>query len=371
MRVRTAALIAVAAACAAAAAALPGAAPAAGPFGVEVAGNHLVATATGTPVRLLGVDRSSGEYMCTSPTDRTVFAGPTGATSIAAIRDWHADAVRLPLNEDCWLGIDGAAPAASGAAYRADVERYVAALNAAGLYVILDLHWAAPGAILATEQWPMADADHAPTFWRSVSAAFAHDRAVLFDLFNEPFISSWACWLDGCETTFTDGAGDRVSYRTAGMQELVDAVRAGGARNPIMLGGLGYAGDESGWAAHEPSDPDHQLLVSFHTYNFSGCDTTACWNRTIAPLAARIPVVTGEFGESGCTDGYALRYMRWADAHGVSYLGWAWDSTDSGWSCSSGPSLIVDYAGTPTAYGVGLRDHLAELARRRAASAAR
>jgi hypothetical protein len=237
--------------------------------------------------------------------------------------------------------------------------------------VILDLHWAAPGAILATEQWPMADADHAPAFWRSVSAAFAGDRAAIFDLFNEPFITSWSCWLHGCARTFTDSAGRQVTYRTAGMAQLVDAVRASGARNPIMLGGLSYASDESGWAAHEPVDPDHQLIVSFHTYSFSACNTAACWDATIAPLAAATPVVTGEFGESGCTDGYALRYMRWADAHGVSYLGWAWDATDSGWTCGGGPSLIVNYAGTPTAYGVGLRDHLAVLAGRPAASGAR
>jgi hypothetical protein len=146
------------------------------------------------------------------------------------------------------------------------------------------------------------------------------------------------------------------------MQQLVDAVRSTGAANPIMLGGLQWASDETGWAAHEPRDPDHQLIVSFHTYNFSGCNTAACWNATLAPLARTTPVVTGEFGENDCADGYALRYMTWADAHGVSYLGWAWDATDSGWSCSGGPSLIVDYAGRPTPYGAGLRDHLASLA---------
>jgi hypothetical protein len=280
MSVRRVALLAVIAT------ALLSAAPtvaAPGPLGIEVAGNQLLSTATGAPLRLLGVDRSGAEYMCTNGGDRTVFDGPTDPASIEAIRAWHVNAVRVPLNEDCWLGIDGAVPALSGPAYRAAVERYVAALNAAGIYVILDLHWAAPGTILATEQWPMADADHAPAFWRSVAATFADDRAVIFDLFNEPFVTSWSCWLDGCATTFADGAGHRVTYRTAGMQALVDAVRSGGARNPIMLGGLGYAADESGWSAHEPADPDHQLIASFHTYNFSACNTAACWNATIAP----------------------------------------------------------------------------------------
>jgi aryl-phospho-beta-D-glucosidase BglC (GH1 family) len=288
--------------------------------------------------------------MCTRPASRTVFDGPTDAASIQAIVSWHANAVRIPLNEDCWLAINGADPALSGVHYRHAVERYVAALNAAGLYVILDLHWATPGKILATYQWPMADADHAPTFWRSVARAFKRDHAVVFDLFNEPFIGSWPCWEHGCATHF-DYRGNAFTYRTAGMQQLVNAVRSTGASTPLMLGGLEWA-----------SDPDHQLIVSFHTYDYSNCKFEDCWNATIAPLAATTPVVTGEFGETDCDDVFVLPYMSWADAHGVSYLGWAWDSTNSGWSCPWGPSLIVNYAGKPTGYGIGLKSHLAALA---------
>jgi hypothetical protein len=332
------------------------------PFGLEVAGNHLTTLDGRTTVRLLGVNRSGAEYECVFPGDRTVFAGPTGPKSIRAIESWHVDAVRVPLNEDCWLGINGAVPSLSGAVYRRAIARYVAALTAAHLYVVLDLHWAAPGRILADEQWPMADADHAPTFWKSVASTFGTNRAVLFDLFNEPFITSWSCWLDGCRTRFDDSAGRDASYRTAGMQQLLDAVRSTGARNVVLLGGLAYANDESGWASHEPRDPDHQLAVSFHEYQFNICGSSSCWDATIAPLAATTPVVTGEFGESGCRDSFDLGYMRWADTHGISYLGWAWDSTESGWSCSAGPALITNYDGAPTAYGVGLKDHLAVLA---------
>jgi endoglucanase len=71
-----------------------------------------------------------------------------------------------------------------------------------------------------------------------------------------------------------------------------------------------------------------------------------------------VPVVTGENGESDCAHGYVDSYMAWADAHGISYLGWTWNP----WDCSSGPALISDWNGTPTPYGAGLRDHLAALA---------
>jgi endoglucanase len=54
--------------------------------------------------------------------------------------------------------------------------------------------------------------------------------------------------------------------------------------------------------------------------------------------------------------------MRLADAHGIGYLGRSWDAVaPGGWSCSGGPSLIKDYQGTPTAFGIGFRDHLRAL----------
>jgi hypothetical protein len=325
---------------------------------ITVVGNHLV-NGSGQTIRLLGVDRSGTEYTCVY--EKGAFDGPSGAASVAHMAAWHINAVRVPLNEDCWLDINGVL--FGGVAYQKAIERYVSTLEAAGIYVILDLHWAAPGAYEAESQWPMADADHAPTFWKSVATAFKSNTGVLFDLFNEPYISTWSCWLHGCQTSYDDN-GTTVAYRTAGMQQLVTAVRSTGSDAPLMLGGLGYSSEEGGWRSHEPSDPDHKLVVSFHTYNFSGCNTTSCWDSTIAPLAKVVPVVTGEFGENGCTDTYDLSYMPWADAHGVSYLGWAWDSTGppSNWSCSNGPALITNYDGQPTAYGVGLKDHLAALA---------
>jgi hypothetical protein len=72
--------------------------------------------------------------------------------------------------------------------------------------------------------------------------------------------------------------------------------------------------------------------------------------------------VVGELGETDCAHGYIDAFMAWADRHGIDYLGWAWDATSpGGWTCRGGPSLITSYDGTPTAYGVGFRDHLRAL----------
>ena len=338
----------------------PAAIASAAPPVIHVAGNRLV-DAYGTTVRLLGVNRSGTEYACIQGWG--IFDGPSDAASVQAMAAWHINAVRVPLNEDCWLGINGVAAAYGGAAYQQAVEQYVTQLHQAGLIAILDLHWAAPGATRATGQLPMADADHAPAFWSSVATAFKTDASVVFDLFNEPFLDTgnastsdpWACWLNGC--TVNPGNGVGAAWTSAGMQALVNAVRGTGATQPIMAGGLAWSNDLSGWLAHRPADSAGQLAASLHMYQFNTCGDVNCWVSQVAPVAAAVPVVTGELGETDCAGAFISAFMNWADSSGVSYVGWTWDT----WDCRSGPALITDYAGTPTAFGIAFRDHLASL----------
>ena len=324
-----------------AASALVTAPAAARPLALHVHGNRLV-DAGGSAIRLLGVDRSGSEYACVQGWG--FFDGPTDQRAIAAMRSWGINAVRVPLNESCWLGTRGVAPRFGGERYRAAIAAFVARLHAAGLYAILDLHWSSGTSRPATTQEQMADATHAPAFWRSIAGRFGHDPAVVFDLYNEPHGVSWGCWRDGC------GA-------YAGMQRLVDAVRRTGARQPIMLTGLRWGNDLTGWLAHRPRDPRRQLVAGFHVYDFNSCTSAACWDGTVAPVARQAPVVTGELGQRGCAHTFVDRFMAWADRAGVSYLGWGWNKAD----CDGFPALISDFDGTPTRYGEGLRAHLAGL----------
>ena len=319
------------------------------PAAVRVAGNRLVNTA-GRPVRLIGVDRSGTEYACAQGWG--IFDGPSSAASVAAMAAWGINAIRIPLNEDCWLGINGVAPARGGIAYRRAIATYVTLLRRAGMVAVVDLHWSAPGAELAAGQQDMADASHSVAFWHSVASALRGDRNVVFDLYNEPHDISWTCWLAGCTLPATAG---HPAWRAAGMQQLVDAVRTTGAAQPIMVGGLAWAGDLTGWLAHKPVDPRHQLIASVHIYNYSGCRTAACWNRTIGRVAASVPVVTGELGQNTCTGTFPDQYMAWADVHHVSYLAWTWNT----WGCPSG--LIRSYAGAPSGWGTAYRAHLRRL----------
>jgi aryl-phospho-beta-D-glucosidase BglC (GH1 family) len=95
--------------------------------------------------------------------------------------------VRIPLNEDCWLGINGVNPAYGGYNYQKAIGDFVQIILNHGMYVILDLHWTAAGGTLATKQDPMPNKDHSITFWQDCARYFMNKPNVLFDVFNEPF----------------------------------------------------------------------------------------------------------------------------------------------------------------------------------------
>ena len=371
-----------------------------------ISGNHFV-NGAGQTIRLLGVDRTSSEYGCVDGFGYD--DGHFDDADAAAIASWGANAVRIPLNEDCWLGINGqpnssqgANPPLTMAGYRQEIENYVADLNAHGIYAILDLHWTAPGNQVALEQQPMPDSDHSPAFWQSVASTFKGNPAVVFDLFNEPYdptdprsgndgnlsdAVSWNCWDTGtkdgpgggapCSTAAYDENNVKTStYQVAGLQTLLNAVRGTGATQPVLTGGLDFANDLSQWADHAPDDPLNQEAASFHNYQGKQCDNQTCWASTIASVAANVPVVTGEFDEDNFDEPKCANktpstfdqdYMNWADSAGVSYLAWGWivepqDERDAD-GCSAF-YLIDDYVNHTPAQpnGVAVHDHLHALA---------
>jgi hypothetical protein len=338
-------------------------------------------------MRLLGVDVSGTEDACVL--DDGFSWGPFDQAEADAIASWHANAVGVPLNEDCWLGINGAPALYSGNNYQTKIKQWVAEINATGMVAILDLHWSAPGSYAALRAWPMPDEDHSVTFWSQVASAFALDPSVVFDLFGEPYLGTehptsadWACWRAGCtmpEQLCSESQCVTVTYASAGIQQLIDTVRAAGADQPIMVAGLNWAGDPCGlmdsgsnthacaWLAYEPTDPAHQLIASFHTYNWTACTTLACWDASVLPVAAIVPVVTGEFGENDCSASYIDKYMQWADEHAISYVAWSWEppATDTATCAADNMKLLSSWNGTPNTSapaGPAFAAHLAKIA---------
>src|SRR5213083_1966091 len=305
--------------------------PSSGVPALHVQGNQLV-DATARPVRLRGVNRSGTEYACAQGWG--FFDGPSDSASVAAIASWKANVVRVPLNETCWLAINGVSPAYSGAAYARAISDFVGRLNRAGLVVILELHWSAAGTAIALGQAPMPNRDHTPKFWREVAAAYSGN--------NADTAEAWRCWRDG-------GTCSGMSFQAAGMQELVDSVRSAGATNVIMVGGVQYAATLSRWRENKPTDPLNNLAASWHIYNYSWCNTKACWDSTAAPVALQVPLVLGELGQDDHGSAFVTSLMDWMDARQGSYLAWVWDVWHD-WS-----DLIASYDGTATAYGETFR----------------
>jgi endoglucanase len=309
--------------------ALPASASAAG---LHVVGNRLEG-GRGQPVALHGVNRSGTEYACVQGWG--LFDGPSDAASVAAMASWRINFVRVLLNEDCWLGINGVKRAYGGANYRRAIVRYVNLLHRYGMYVELSLIWAAPGRQRATTQAVAPDEDHAPAVWRGMAATFRRDPDVILAPWGETEVSA-RCFLRG---------GACGPYRVAGMQQAVNVMRAAGYRGVVSIPGIDYANDLSGWLSHEPADPWHQLIAEAHVYGRNVCDTIACLNRTMAPVAQRVPLIFGEVGEtydaSSCGHAYTQTFLDWADAHHVGYAAWTWDTWGN---CEA---LISSYNGTP------------------------
>jgi hypothetical protein len=123
-----------------------------------------------------------------------------------------------------------------------------------------------------------------------------------------------------------------------------------------MLGGEEYSNDLSQILTYLPTDPDNNLVASWHSYNFNTCSTQSCWTSQIAPVIAKIPLVAGEIGENDCAGTYIDPLMTWLDSENTGYLAWTWDDWSGG--CASGPVLITDYTGDATAYGAAFKAHL-------------
>lgn len=340
----------------------------------RVVGNRLLDSRSGTPWTAHAVNWPSFEYACQQGWGESAAGATAAAATVMA--SWGITAVRIPLNQDCWLGVDGAPATGTPASYRAALADWVSTLNRAGLVVILDLHWTAPTGSIADGQRAMPDAQSV-TFWSQAAAEYKNSPSVLFETFNEPysrgsFVVSWSCWLNGgCQVPKSSDQSPlgTATYAAHGQAEIVAAIRTAGASQPILLDGLDYANDLRGWLANRPNDA--QLIASWHNYPGQRCQTASCWNAEIAPVTAVVPVIATEFGETDGGSSFLTTFMDWADAHGIGYAPWAWWVTDaSDGTAANLYALITDLdTFSPRApSGSAFRDHLLALSGRAAAT---
>jgi len=319
--------------------------------GIRVSGNQLV-NGNGDAVHLQGVNRSGTEYACVQGWG--IFDGPNDAASVEAIASWKVNIVRVLLNEDCWLNINGINQQYAGQNYINAIVNYVNLLHQYGMYAEVSLIWGAPGKYQATYQPAAPDEDHSPAMWSSMASTFASDPNVILAPWGETTVG-WKCFMKkGCDNQATYGPHNKY-YLTAAMQQAVDLMRSAGYNGVISIPCIDYAnacgkidGSDYGgstWLKSRPSDPDNQLIAEAHVYGLNLCDTVACFNSSMRPIAKVVPMIFGETGEtyngSGCTPQYISTFMNWADGHGIGYEAWTWDTWGG---CGV---LIKNYNGAP------------------------
>ncbi|HEX3450733.1 MAG TPA: cellulase family glycosylhydrolase, partial [Isosphaeraceae bacterium] len=222
-------------------------------------------------VRLRGVNAASLEWSSDGE-------GHILDTVKTAIKDWRVNVIRLPLAQDRWFG---KAPEQKdeGKAYRELVNKIVDFCAQQGCYIMLDLHWSDAG------EWGKQIGQHVMPdqnsleFWKSCASNYKNHPAVIFDLYNEPHDVSWDVWLNGGQVEEKAYRGNPAkSFQAVGMKALLEAVRATGAKNLIVAGGLDWAYDMTGFlTGKQLADPTgNGVIFANHAYPFKG-DTVERW----------------------------------------------------------------------------------------------
>ena len=260
---------------------------------VRVQGNRLVDT-DGKEVWLQGVNAGGMETIPNG--DQQV------KSTVVAIDQWHANCIRLPINEAHWFGTGIYSKNDGGKSFRDACDKIVRLAANRGAYVVIDLH-----------RFRAPKAEHVE-FWKACAAHYKNHPAVLFDLFNEPHGISWEIWRDGGwvgkqgqhdESAFLSSEEKKKNqgFESVGMQALVDAVRSTGAKNVVIAGGLFWANDLTGIESEAIEKGEKKsfrltdttgngIMYAWHTYHWH-----KGWGR-ILPVAAKHPIFLGEVGAS-------------------------------------------------------------------------
>lgn len=254
------------------------------------------------PVRLRGLNRSGYQHKLS-----LAEAGlPAPEEEFQAWRQlWNCQALRLPLALDAVLERED---------YRAGLRRLVDAAGQAGLYLVLELHGF--GAELERALPPLPEALDA---WHLLAGEHGGRAHVVFDLWNEPHDVAWDEWQPLA-------------------QALIEAVRAGGAGQTLVLvGGLDWSWDLSPLLGPTArlDGLGGPLAYAAHVYPWKGgfLRRRRAWQRAFAAAAQELPVLVTELGAEtwprprGLPRSWARAWLRdllaFLDERGLSGLAWA------------------------------------------------
>lgn len=303
------------------------------PQGLLHASGSRIVDASGHPVILRGSQIESGfNYVKQWKSGKKPTSAFTSAVFQAMANLWHMNVLRIPISN--WIY------ALDPSGYLAQLDQVVAGANAAGLYVILDLHDSAQSGSPYGKGANVPKAESV-AFWKVIAAQYKANPMVLFDPFNEPQTASWQEWLHG--------GGKLASGATeVGFQDLVNAIRGAGAPQLIVLepgsAGKGAGGnqgslaaEEGGWATFPLADAiqDPNLLYSLHVYS-GVVDSPAMQDAKWGAVLGKFPIMYGEWGyivntyhPAQCrgvahdqADQVVSNFLNYMDARGASWVAW-------------------------------------------------
>jgi len=316
---------------------------------LHTAGNK-IKNENGEEVRLVGVNICSLEW--NSKGDNVL------ASTNEVFTNWNCNLVRLPLSQDRWFGrvSDWSTPKPpdGGEQYRKIVDDVVKLVLSYGRYILLDLHWSNAGEWGKNIGQHYMPDDNSLEFWIDVAEKYSNNNAVLFGLYNEPHDITWEVWRNGGTINETENKGKsnekKFTYNTPGHQKIVNEIRALGANNIIVAGGVDWAYDLRGIAssyALADTPEGNGIVYDSHIYPFKEWDGKNHDARVLC-IAETYPVLIGEIGIDPDGEWGAVRYpawlsgmLDWIDINRLNWAGWCFHTAAT-------PNMISDWQYTPT-----------------------
>ena len=139
---------------------------------------------------------------------------------------------------------------------------------------------------------------------------------------------------------------DNPSGKVIGILKLIQNIRQSGAKNLLIVPGLGTEKSFKGVPMPLPTDPQGNLAYGVHSpYLHEGADG---WDEDFGFLSAKVPVIVTEWAAASnhrhCENNYpreAPEFLRYLKSHDIGINAFAFDLVGT---------LIRDWSYTPTSY---------------------
>lgn len=272
---------------------------------LSTSGSQIV-DSDGKQVILHGVNRSGLEY------DKK-GNGMSQAEFDYICQNWQAKIIRIPFNQE-WIMTDDA--------YNNFLDRVIGWIKNNGAYVILDLQWQN-----TTIKIPRIPDTSAVTMWKKLALRYKDDPAIVYDIHNEAHDVGLDEWRDGAS-------------------QIITGIRSVHPKALILVSGLNWANDISGWAQH-PLPYDH-IVYSLHVYPWFSNATQ--FDKLVGNYCDRIPIFVGEFGGYVENTTWGRQLMAYLNEKGLGWTAWSWVDD---------PHLTQqNNRRTPTEFGAAVREML-------------